>query len=176
VNNYLRKGASTTQNPELFILDPKVILPASLYVDGNIMDGTPEVCRDNWKGVKADRSLQSPKPFAAPPVQTQSAEDAFKLVLNRAGATLPRRDSVDARAVSDVLNRTGRIITNENEVGGWPAYASGEPPVSSAHDGIPDTWKMARGLSVTDPHLRNLTNADGYTELEVYLDSLVMSH
>ena len=39
------------------IIDPKVILPASLYLDGNIIGGKPDVCRDNWKGVAGDRSL-----------------------------------------------------------------------------------------------------------------------
>ena len=72
VNNYLRKGPSTTQRPPYFIIDPKVALPASIYLDGNIMAGMADVCRDNWKGVKAERSLQGPAPFPAPPVQTQS--------------------------------------------------------------------------------------------------------
>ena len=63
------------------------------------MPGVDNVCRDNWKGVLAERWLQSPTPFPAPPVQTQSAEEALELVLKNAGATLPRRDSVDARAV-----------------------------------------------------------------------------
>ena len=172
VNNFLRKGASTTQNPPLFVLDPKVILPGSLYVNGNIMEGYPEVSRDNWKGVSADRSFESREPFPAPPVRTQSAEAAFELVLSNAGATLPRRDSVDLRDVSDVRNRTGQIINNENQVGGWPVYASGEPPADSAHDGIPDEWKKSRGLSLSDPGLGKSVNADGYTELEVYLNSL----
>jgi len=172
VNNFLRKGASTTQDPPFFVLDPKVILPQSLYVSGNIMEGFPDVCRDNWKGVSADRSLESREPFAAPPVRTQSAEAAFDLVLSNAGATLPRRDSVDLRDVSDVRNRTGKIIDNENQVGGWPVYASGEPPADSIHDGIPDEWKKSHGLSVSDPGLGKSVNADGYTELEVYLNSL----
>jgi pectate lyase len=173
VNNYLRKGASTTQKPPLFILDPKVILPASLYVNGNIMDDVPDVSRDNWKGVQADRGLESPTPFAAPPVETQSAEAALELILNRAGATLPRRDSVDERAVSDTRNRTGKIIMSEKEVGGWPVYASGEPPVNTAQDGIPDDWKKAHGLSLTDPAVAQAVNGDGYTKLEEYLNSLV---
>jgi hypothetical protein len=172
VNNFLRKGASTTQNPPLFVLDPKVILAGSLFVNGNIMDEFPEVTRDNWKGVSADRSFESHRPFAAPPVQTQSAEAAFDLVLNNAGATLPRRDSVDLRDVSDVRHHTGQIINNENQVGGWPVYASGEPPADSTHDGIPDEWKKSHGLSVSDPGLGKSVNADGYTELEVYLNSL----
>jgi hypothetical protein len=51
-------------------------------------------------------------------------------------------------------------------------YASGEPPADSAHDGIPDEWKKSRGLSLSDPGLGKSVNADGYTELEVYLNSL----
>ena len=106
-------------------------------------------------------------------MQTQSAAEAFELVLRNAGATRPRRDSVDARIVSNVRNGTGKIINDEREVGGWPAYASGEPPVDTARDGIPDEWKKARGLSLTDPNVANTLNADGYTELEVYWNSLV---
>ena len=171
VNNYLRAGPSSIQR--YFIFDPKVALPASVYVNGNFMVGRPEVGRDNWKGVLAERSLQSSKPFPAPPVQTQSAAEAFELVLRNAGATRPRRDSVDARIVSDVRNGTGKIIDDEREVGGWPAYASGEPPVDNARDGIPDEWKKAHGLKLNDPNVANAVNADGYTMLEVYLNSLV---
>jgi pectate lyase len=174
VNNYVRKGPSTTQRPPYFIIDPKVVLAASLYLDGNIMSGEADVCQDNWKGVAGDRSLQSKTSFPTPQVQTQSAEAAFELVLKQAGATLPRRDPVDARIVSDVRNGTGKIINNEQEVGGWPTYASGEPPVDTANDGIPDEWKKAHALSLNDPTVANAVNSDGYTELEVYLNSLVI--
>ena len=174
VNNYLRKGPSTTQRPPYFIINPKVALPASLHLSGNIMDGMPNVSRDNWKGVAADAALRSPMPFPAPLVQEQSAEEAMELVLKKAGATLPRRDSVDARIVSDVRNGTGKIINNEIEVGGWPTYASGEPPLDTTNDGIPDAWKKARGLPLNDPTVVNAVNADGYTGLEVYLNSLAM--
>jgi len=94
-------------------------------------------------------------------------------VLKDAGATLPRRDSVDARIISDVRNGTGKIINSEKEVGGWPQYASGEPPLSTANDGIPDEWKKSHGLPLNDSNA-NAVNADGYTELEVYLNSLVI--
>jgi hypothetical protein len=173
VNNYLRSGPSTTQRPPAFIADPKVILPGSIYVDGNIMAGMADVGRDNWKGVLAERSLQSAAPFPAPQVQTQSAAEAFELVLRNAGATRPRRDSVDARIVSNVRNGTGKIIDDEREVGGW-AYASDEPPVDTARDGIPDEWTKAHGLQLNDPNVANAVNADGYTNLEAYLNSLVV--
>jgi pectate lyase len=173
INNYLRPGPSTTMRPPYFIFDPKVILASSIYVDGNIMVGMADVGRDNWKGVLGERSLQSSAPFPAPQVQTQSAAEAFDLVLANAGATRPRRDSVDARIVSDVRNGTGKIINDENEVGGWPAYASGEPPLDTVRDGIPDEWKKARGLQPNDSNVANAVNAEGYTQLEVYLNSLV---
>jgi hypothetical protein len=140
------------------------------------MVGKPDVGRDNWKGVLGERSLQSSTPFPAPPVQTQSAAEAFDLVLRNAGAIRPKRDSVDARIVSNARNGTGKIINDEREVGGWPAYASSEPPVEmdGARDGIPDEWKKAHGLQLDDPNVANTFNADGYTMLEVYLNSLVV--
>lgn len=172
VNNYVRPGPSTTQRPPYFVFDPKVILPSSIYVDGNIMAGMADIGRDNWKGVRAERSLQSSAPFPAPQVQTQSAAEAFELVLGNVGATRPKRDSVDARIVSDARNGTGKIINDEKEVGGWPAYASGEPLLDTAKDGIPDEWKKAHGLQPNDPNIGNTISVDGYTMLEVYLNSL----
>lgn len=173
VNNYVRRGPSTTQRPPYFIIDPKAALPACLYLNGNIMAGMADVTLDNWKGVKGDRALQGASPFPAPPVQTQTAQEAFELALRKAGATLPKRDAVDARIVSEARNGTGEIINNEKEVGGWPNYGSGKPPVCSANDGIPDEWKKAHGLSLNDPNVANAVNAEGYTPLEVYLNSLV---
>ncbi len=173
VNNYLCRGPSTTQRPPYFIIDPKIALPSSVFIDGNTMVGNPNITRENWKGVRADRSLQSPAPFPAPAVQTQSAEEAFELVLKKAGATLPKRDSVDVRAVADARNRTGRIVNSEADVGGWPVYATGDSPADGTNDGIPDEWKKARGLSLNDPNVASAVNADGYTQLEVYLNSLV---
>lgn len=173
VNNYLRAGPSTTQHPLFFIRDPKVVLPASIYANGNFLFGHPDVTHDNWKGVDAPRSLQSIAPFPAPPVQTQSPEIAFGLVLNKAGATLPRRDPVDTRVVSDARNGTGKIIHNETEVGGWPTYTSANPPADTLNDGIPDEWKKAHGLPLNDPNLAQSVTTNGYTQLELYLNSLV---
>jgi hypothetical protein len=69
--------------------------------------------------------------------------------------------------------RPGRWRFLARKVGGWPAYVSGEAPVDTARDGIPDVWKRAHGLPLNDPNVANAVNADGYTMLEVYLNSLV---
>ncbi len=173
VNNYVRPGPSTTQKPPYFIIDPKVALPASIYIDGNVMFGHSIITSDNWKGVKGDRMLQAPAQFSAPPVQTQSAPEAFELVLEKAGATLPKRDSVDSRIVTDARNGTGKIINSENDVGGWPHYGSGNAPTDTPIDGISDGWKKTHALPLNDSSVANTVNVEGYTQLEVYLNSLV---
>lgn len=55
-----------------------------------------------------------------------------------------------------------------------PIYASGQSPAEVLNDGIPDEWKKARGLSLSDPNVANAVNPNGYTQLEVYLNSLVV--
>jgi len=47
---------------------------------------------------------------------------------------------------------------------------NGTACVESMHDGIPDTWKQAKGLSLIDPNLYNTVAPNGYTWLENYLN------
>jgi hypothetical protein len=138
--------------------------------------------------VRVDQTLPMP------PMTIQPARDAYDAVLANAGATLPRRDAVDQRVIEEV--RSGKtwgmgeetpiepmkglaknnigtagngIITNINQVGGYPQY-NGEPIAYTQHDGIPDWWKKKYGLDVNDPDLANKDcNGDGYTNIEKYL-------
>lgn len=173
VNNYTMPGPSTTQKPPQFILGNSVVLPGSLFLSGNVLAGSSDVCRDNRLGASFDAEVFAAAPHAVPAVQTQSAEAAFDLVLQCAGAVLPKRDSTDAQIVADVRNRTGKIIRYEKELGLWPVYASGQAPLDSDNDGIPDEWEKAHDLNPNDSTDASLTTADGYTRLEHYLNSLV---
>src|SRR5262249_40690654 len=93
------------------------------FVDGNVVDGRDELTADNRKLFdKPDHVTVAAQAFAAPQVKTTSARDALRDVLAGAGATLPRRDAVDARIVRDVEQRTGKIIDSQKDVGGWPTY------------------------------------------------------
>jgi hypothetical protein len=86
------------------------------YVDGNVVEGYPEVSSDNWKGgVQPDSvapaqevlpSIRSVDPIPYARIPLQSAEEAFESVLQNAGAKLPRRDRVDMRVVETV--RSGK--------------------------------------------------------------------
>jgi hypothetical protein len=55
----------------------------------------------------------------------------------------------------------------DNPVTGFPVCTE------SQNDGIPDAYKTANGLSLTDPNLwKTIDPAVGYTYLEIYLDHL----
>lgn len=172
VGNYLRPGPSTVQKPLHFIAGDGVAMPASLHLAGNIMDGSPELSRDNWLGVFIDRTSNSDKPMPMLPIPAESAEDALSSVLKKVGAVLPRRDAADSRIVADVVNRTGKIVASQQDVGGWPDYASSSTTIVDAdNDGIPDEWEKQHGLNPNDPADANTTTG-GYTRLENYLNEL----
>ena len=46
-------------------------------------------------------------------------------------------------------------------------------PKDSDHDGMPDDWEKAHGLNPLNPKDGNTPNGEGYTMLEIYLNSLV---
>ena len=121
VGNYLKAGPSTTQRPRRFLLGDHVVLPGSMFVEGNVLDGDTGVSRDNWLGMgyyRDDReSLRAEGPFPAASVGTEAAGVAYERVLRESGDTLPARDGVDRRVVGEVRSGGGRIIRWVGEAG-----------------------------------------------------------
>lgn len=155
--------------------------PGKWYVAGNLMRDNDAVTRDNWLGVSGDEEdkflAKVQTPFEAWPIPQQSALGAFEAVLAKAGATLPRRDSVDRRVVEMV--RTGKvgsgdgIIKHPDDVGGFPelSFEASEVLADSDGDGMPDVWETQHGLDpkkASDGVLDS--DKDGYTNLEEYLN------
>ena len=104
---------------------------------------------------------------------TQTAAQAYELVLAQAGASL-RRDAVDERVIADVRNRTGRLIDSQDEVGGWPILRTRDVRPDSDRDGMSNQWEKAHGLDPSNPADGPLDrDGDGYTNLEEYLNALV---
>ncbi|WP_418037497.1 pectinesterase family protein [Paenibacillus xylanilyticus] len=175
MNNYYKYGPNTYLNArDQIFLD--VGPDTRLHVSGNVVDGYPDVTADNWLGVgelaNPDSKLLSPVQMANP-ASMDDAETAYEQVLAKAGASLPRRDAIDARIVNDVKNRTGQHINSQKEVGGYLEFEETTSTlVDSDHDGIPDEWEISMGLDPNDPADRNDTHESGYTYLEVYLNSI----
>ena len=107
-------------------------------------------------------------------VTTTSPAQAKIDVLAAAGASFPQRDTIDSRIVNDVLNQTGHSIatTAQQPEGGWPPLNSLPAPPDDDHDGMPNDWELAYGLNPQDSTDGNLIGMDGYTWLELYLNSL----
>ena len=161
------------------------------YVSGNVVEGYPEISQDNWKGgVQPDSKApvnsvlprirsEVPTPYASLPLE--EAQEAYAKVLERSGATWPKRDAVDQRVVSMV--RSGKVtamahegvresLANPNfnesmlekmveEISkgiithpdqvGGYPRYQGDPYTDTDHDGLPDAWEREHGLDPQDP-------------------------
>ena len=132
--------------------------------------------------------LTEPMDFVA--TTTHTAADAYDRVLDYAGASISR-DSFDALMVSDARNGVASYTGNGLSKGfvnsqddnrpadapedwsAWPTLVSGSAPTDTDGDGMPDEWESANGLDANDPADGKTIGADGYTNLEHYLNSLV---
>lgn len=131
INNYYKPGPITpTEGP----ISHRIVKPESgrsrvkekvygrVYADGNIMEGFPEITKDNWAGgIQVEnlndcgqytKAMKQSEPFPMPSFPIMSASDAFNYVLDNCGATWPKRDPVDIRVVNMV--RTGKINPLKN--------------------------------------------------------------
>jgi hypothetical protein len=192
VGNYYKYGPATSNSVKSRIVQPLDAV-AQWYVAENYVDGYPAVTSDNWQGVAKDKAVpvKAAVPFSNVLTTTDTPEAAYQRVLLSAGAILPKRDTIDARIVYETMNRIalagGRtyakdrgldttkkygIIDSQTDAGGWPEYQSSAAPVDTDHDGMPDGWETSRGLNPNDASDRNMIGTEGYTALEVYLNSL----
>jgi len=169
--NYLKPGPESSARPPIVLTDTAHV---RYFVDGNVVEGRPEHTREPAAMFSPGKGRVDlmPTPFETAPVRTTTAEAAYTDVLARAGAVLPRRDSVDLRIIEEVRTGRGRIIDSQKEVGGWPDYKEGASPVDSDGDGMPDAWESARGLNPKNASDGSMAGAGGYTNVELYLNSL----
>jgi pectin methylesterase-like acyl-CoA thioesterase len=192
VNNYLKPGPSTTsRKTQIVAVDSGSGFPyAKYYLAGNYNTTSTANSNNNWSGATMRSGKLSDTVYSKVttpfdfgfPVTTQSAADAYDAVLNYAGCSLPNRDTLDQRIVNDVRNGTGSIIDvqggyphgtpYEQTVNAWPALNSTPAPADTDHDGMPDSWESSHGLDPTNASDRNGAAANGYTNLENYLNSL----
>jgi len=183
-----------------------------------VVEGDAAVTEDNWNGGvqfsdggSKDDPTTSPEasaktlagevrvnqPFPMAAVTMSPAREAYEMVLENAGATLPHRDAVDLRIIeavrtgivgsmgksltppamkglarNDVGSAGNGIITDISQVGGYPDY-KGEPFKDVGADGIPLSWKKKYHLDANDAGLAEKDlQGDGYTVIEKYLYGL----
>jgi len=131
INNYYKPGPVTTTKGNV---GHRILKPESgraklgyqvfgrVYANGNIMEGYPEITKDNWAGgIQVEEqpdtkgyteTMKWDKPFPMPQFPIMSAQEAYDFVLDNVGATLPTRDIVDQRIIKQV--RTGEVYYDKN--------------------------------------------------------------
>ncbi len=199
INNYYKPGPATNENmlavfarvEERSMYSPgsawaeggwypkEENRPGKWYVAGNIMHGNKELNDDNWKGIRGPEKLARVNtPFEGWPVSPhQTAENAYQSVLEKAGATLPRRDAVDKRVTEMVrtgepMTETG-ILKDISEVGGYPklGFDPEEVPADKDGDGMSDEWEIKHGFNPENAADGAIdSDGDGYTNVEEFLN------
>ena len=180
VANYYKPGPST-KAAKPWILNPFSPV-GKFFLYGNVLYGFDNVTKNNWRGVKADRSdsLRVTVPFIVTFIPQQTADDAYEEVLKNAGASY-KRDAVDRRVVDEVRNgksfsgkKRNGIIDSQRDVGGWPELKSLAPPTDSDQDGMPDEWETKNNFNPNDASdSRRFDLSKGYSNVEVYLNEII---
>ncbi len=153
----------------------------------------PQISTSNWGYTATTKDtirLDEPLPFMR--VTTHTAKQAYQKVLDYAGCSRVR-DWVDELIVNDTRNRkasyTGKGAGNhpgvidtpydlkpagaDNTWSPWPELAKRYDYVDKDGDGMDDNWETANGLNPANAADGNRLDAEGYTMLEVYMNSLV---
>lgn len=125
-------------------------------------------------------------------IELESADKAYESVLKNVGANAQGLDQYDSRYITEVKNGsytyTGSkqglkgIIDSQNDVGGYPNSSNFEHSTNGAtnasndtdRDGMPDAWETEHKLDPSNPDdgCVDSLSADGYTNLEMYLNEL----
>jgi hypothetical protein len=172
----------------------------SLYQRGNFIDANQDAVEDAQpidspaKVARTFRNFDEKDQFLGPedgePLNffasvasfELSGDKAYARVVRSAGASL-WRDAVDRRVMESLVNRAGGPIDSQEEfrgddgkLAGIDDLPRGERPAGfdSDGDGLPDDFERSHGLDPADASDGNATglSSHGYTNLEVYLDSL----
>jgi pectate lyase len=175
IGNTALSGPSTrrTNAPYAFDIDDfSLAYDVRVYVRDNLDPHRREASEPDElvapPGVRAWLVSEPFQPLTVAPIAADAARD---FVLANAGATRPARDALDQRAIEEVLNRSGRVIDDPVEAGGWPRLSSGPVPPDSDGDGMPDPWEVSHG---TDPQAFDAwsdADGNGWANLEDYLNA-----
>lgn len=175
IGNYYKSGPATAKKLLTRIFDVTSPLAeddkkTALFFSGNYLQDVGVISDyknnsyvNNYTGADLVDSEIDMGEYA---VSRMSAEQAYEYVLNNAGATLPRRDAIDARIVNDVKNGTGRLVNNAAEVGGLIPVDE-ETRVFE----IPESWLAENGLSgKNETDIVESGEFAGYTVIEAYVN------
>ncbi len=180
VSNYFIKGPANGGSP--FSVGNNLY---HLYADDNWHDGNRNQLLDGYLIPHSEfgggPDFQA-TPYNYPVLPTWPASTLIDSVLPSVGASLPYRDLEDCYVIDELksFGKKGYLITNETENPiGTPAQWTmwtGTKRTDTDNDGIPDEWETANGLN---PNLASDAvelAANGYLNIENYINSIGKSY
>ncbi|WP_417941868.1 T9SS type A sorting domain-containing protein [Flavobacterium sp. RS13.1] len=202
VNNYYKPGPGTELKQYALIMDHENNFAGMqrAYFNGNVMPGYFDETNQSLgrrsrlsNGVTINYETFVNAPFFPSFVTTQSAANAYKIVLSDVGCVQPELDVHDQRMITETLAGTythrGSVTNkagfpdNESDVGGYETY----PEIvrntnwDTDLDGLPNWWETIIGTNpdsaIGDFSDSNADNdLDGYTNLDQYLQWMSLPH
>jgi hypothetical protein len=189
INNYYKAGPSLKSEYPLQFKSKEIRPVSHGYFSGNHFGGLSEQYNQdnytamNYKAFNTKYKSSSREFFEVTKrfdagkyklTKIDSAKKAYESCLKKSGCSL-MRDTVDERLIKCIIDKTGKVIDSQNDVGGWDMYPSVARPsgYDSDQDGMPNAWERKLGLNLNDPADGNKDrNNDGFTNLEEYINSL----
>lgn len=201
VNNYYKPGAGS-KIFFAFTADNENVGTGTqrCYFNGNVMPGYfnesnqtagRRVVFSNGATYSYENFVDTP--FFPSYVNTQSAGNAYKIVLSDVGCTQPEFDEHDQRMITETLGGTYSVTgsvtgkkgfpDNEADAGGYENYPiiNRNGSWDTDKDGLPNWWETIKGTNINsgigDFSDSNAdANLDGYTNLDDYLQWMSLPH
>lgn len=109
------------------------------------------------------------------PANLLSPAAAVDNIVARVGCSKPACDGVDTALINQLKSwgKSGALISDESSMGGPGTISGGTAPADADGDGIPDAWERSNGLDPNDASDAMRISSSGYTNLELYINSLV---
>ena len=181
--NYYKRGPSTLNWAKFFFAgDTSYPTKTMIYVNGNEGNDSLLLYYNSHQSafIAAHPSylVSSLVNYANNISYTNPISSALYDFLNDVGATKPKRDYIDTRVINEFISGKGAIINSQNDVGGYPKFTATTTNDSLLYiydkdkDGLPNSYEILKGLNPGNPNDAKITNSDGYTNLEIYLNSL----
>ena len=135
---------------------------------------------DSFEDLLQSEEYPSEHPHASIASMSQTADDALQWVIDSVGACLPDRDEVDEYVINELTSygMKGAIISDESSLmllNGVGNIYNAPKPLDTDNDGMPDEWEKANGLNPNDATDAVKVAANGYLNIENYINSIPAS-
>lgn len=158
INNVFIAGKDSTSNAPIEFVGRNA--KAAYYAANNVGETT---------GPREQNSLV----FKPATTEFLKTGDVLKSVLANVGADAGGRDKIDERIIDTVIDRNGKIIDSQKEVGGFLSAQKVNGLKDSDGDGIPDVYEAKIGSNANVSDAQKDSDGDGYANIDDYINGLL---